>query len=116
MGRGRAGEHSQFCILSHRDRLFQVTASGSNNESQSLTLAGPGLGTASPLSPLVLRCNPLRRQGKSPFPTEVQGSEVIGPGLRTNTDFTRIGTNIWAQRVERFTQITPRPAGVAGES
>lgn len=65
MGRGRA-ESSQFCILSHRDRPFQPAASGSNNESQSLTLAGPGLGTASPLSPLVL-CNPLRRQGKSPL-------------------------------------------------
>nr|XP_005896995.1 PREDICTED: short palate, lung and nasal epithelium carcinoma-associated protein 2A [Bos mutus] len=30
MGRGRSGECSQFCIFSHRDQLFQLTAFGSN--------------------------------------------------------------------------------------
>ncbi|CAM9503831.1 unnamed protein product [Rangifer tarandus platyrhynchus] len=39
MGRGRPVECSQFCILSHRDRLFQLTASGRNPVLQQLKTA-----------------------------------------------------------------------------
>ena len=63
MGRGRAGECSQFCILFHRDQLSQLTGSGSNSESvispspaprKGRQMVGPGLSTVGPLSLLVL--------------------------------------------------------------
>ena len=42
MGRGRSREGTHFCILSHRDQLFQLSASGSSSESHSLAPVSPG--------------------------------------------------------------------------